>query len=81
MGDQASDTPVEARLRVFLAGELHRAELDYPQMVVVGPSGLRSRRAFVMSALALGVVAAIVLIRPWAGLPASSTGGVPSQWV
>jgi hypothetical protein len=76
MVEQAAESAVEARLREFLAGELHRAEVDYPPIAVVGAMGRRSRWSLVVAAVVVGVVAAAVLVRPWAG-PATSTGGVP----
>lgn len=77
MIDQTSDTPVEARLRVFLAGELHQAEIEYPQLTLVRTKGRRSPRTLILATLIVGLIAIVVLIRPLAGPPASSTGGVP----
>ena len=36
---EPAESAVETRLREFLAGELHRAEVDYPQVVVAGARG------------------------------------------
>jgi len=77
MIEQAEDSAVEARLRDFLAAELHRAELDYPRIAIVRASGRRSRRPLVLTTIAVCVIAAVILVRPLAAPPASSTGGVP----
>jgi hypothetical protein len=80
MVESAADV-VEARLRAFLSGELRRAEIDYPQIPLVASAGSRSRRPLVLAAVVVCVVAAVVLVRPWVGPPATSTGGVPSASV
>ena len=81
MDEQASESAVETRLRAFLADELHRAAIDYPQITVVEPTSRRSRRSLVLAAVVVGVVAAVVLVRPWVGPPVTSTSGVPSASV
>jgi hypothetical protein len=81
MVEPAAEGVVETRLRAFFAGELHRAEADYPAIAVVGAMPRRSRRPLVLAAVLVGVVAAVVLVRPSVGPSATSTGGVPSTSV
>ena len=75
---EPAESAVEARLREFLAGELHRAEVDYPHVVVARRPGRRAWRSLVMGVVVVGVVAALILVRPSVAPPATSTGDVPT---
>lgn len=75
---EPAESAVETRLREFLAGELHRAEVDYPQVVVARGPGRRAWRSLVMGAVVVGVVAAFILVRPSVAPPAPSIGDVPT---
>ena len=78
---EPAESAIEARLRAYLAGELRRAEIDYPQTAVLERTGRRSWRPVIAAALVVVAVAAVVLVRPWAGPPGTSIGGVPTPSV
>lgn len=77
MVEHGAEISAETRLREFLASELHRAEIEYPQLTLVGTKGRGSPRMLILATLVVGLIAVVVLIRPLAAPPASSTGGVP----
>ncbi|HYO42956.1 MAG TPA: hypothetical protein VES19_07115, partial [Candidatus Limnocylindrales bacterium] len=82
MTEHQTDPVVEDRLRDFLAGELRRAEDDYPRLNAVRPRpAARSRRPIAVSLVAVAVLllaGALVLPRvvgPGIGGPAAITMG------
>jgi len=78
MDDRALEAAIEERLRYFLRGELHRAELDYGQVKPAAARAGRSPRPLVLATLVAGLIAAALLIRPGGGPTATNTGGVPA---
>lgn len=77
MVDRASDTAIEARLNEFLSAERGRAEADYPHLLLRTPGRGRTSAPLGLAVLAAVLVAAVVLVRPWAGLQPAAPGADP----
>ncbi|MEA2676278.1 MAG: hypothetical protein QOJ81_419 [Chloroflexota bacterium] len=85
MSDRESQEAVETRLRSLLAGELQRAEREYPNITFRKPQDRAGLSVVTFATLAACLVAALVLLRPSSGVPGAADAivvgpdGLPSS--
>lgn len=77
MADLPSEPAADARLRDFLAAELHQAELDFPHLARPQRRLARRRLTFVVVAAAVALIAFVVVAPRLLERSGDGTGGTP----